>query len=421
MQDASLLAMYNTYGSQPGTHPTYSVYSASGLESAVTSAYQTSQYSRFHGSESPMMYTGLAMHSNPYASAYSESSRTSSCKSVSSDWAEGSSAIYHSQPFAFLNPSRPGTPFVGDAAEIVGFIREAFAKTTSKELPENITITVAPRNVLQASHRLFLNQGIVGLSFNSSSVNPNRAEHDWAHSPDGKLREIFAVAGSLDEVMLVIGHELGHVLTPALGSQKAEEAKAFAFEMAWAHAIFEHDIARLRNSINAAAVNMKPAANGLHDLAFAFVKAATLAGKEPLQLHSQLSLQRDFDIDFESESQETAAAAPLSYVPLASSTPHRAGYHSGGYRNKSNVQNVPFFNNFTWTDLGTGIYGMYIPLTASIFMNDRLLRTDLEQFHKTLGHEYILHHVMQLPDNYVTKILEETIFWVKDEEDKYKP
>lgn len=66
---------------------------------------------------------------------------------------------------------------------------------------------------------------------------------------------------------------------------------------------------------------------------------------------------------------------------------------------------------------------MYIPLTASIFMNDRLLRTDLEQFHKTLGHEYVLHHVMQLPDGYVAKILEDTIFWVKDEEgkDRYKP
>lgn len=399
--------MYNTYGSQPGNRPIYSAYSSSGLENAITSAYQTSQYAgSFHGGRDSATYVALASRSNPYSTMYSESSRchTSSCKSVSSDWAESSSAIYHAQPFAFLNPSRPGTPFVGDAAEIAGFIREAFARTTGRELPENITITVAARNVLQASHRLFLNQGIVGLSFNSSSQ-----------------KKIFAVAGSLDEVMLVIGHELGHVLTPALGSQKAEEAKAFAFEMAWAQAIFEHDIAWLRNSINAAAVNMKPAANGLHDLAFAFVKAATLAGKEPLQLHSQLSLQRDFDIDFENESQATAAAAPISYVPLASSTPHRAAYHSCGYRNKSNVQNVPFFTNFTWADLGTGIYGMYIPLTASIFMNDRLLRTDLEQFHKTLGHEYILHHVMQLPDNYVTKILEDTIFWVKDDKDNYKP
>jgi hypothetical protein len=171
---------------------------------------------------------------------------------------------------------------------------------------------------------------------------------------------------------------------------------------------------------------MRPAQNGIHDLAFAFVKAAAIAGREPLTLHSQLSEQQNFDVNFENELVTTAAAPNPrnitgSYVPLISSTPSRISYHNSGYLNKSNVQNVPWFNNFSWADLGTGIYGMYIPLTASIFMNDRLLRTDLEQFHKTLGHEYILDHVMQLPDGYAAKILEETIFWVKEEKDKYKP
>ncbi|MBI4176246.1 MAG: hypothetical protein HY518_03510, partial [Candidatus Aenigmarchaeota archaeon] len=88
--------------------------------------------------------------------------------------------------------------------------------------------------------------------------------------------------------------------------------------------------------------------------------------------------------------------------------------------NRSTVQNVPWMTNFSWADLGTGIYGMYVPMTASIFMNDRLLRSDLTQFHKTLGHEYILHHVMKLPDGYVAKILEETIFWEKKEGEVHK-
>ncbi len=403
--------MYNVYSSNgAGSHPAYSAYSASGLENAVKSAYQTSQYAgSFQSRDSPMMYVGITSRSNPYASMYSESGCTNlpSCMSVStSDLAGNNSAIYHIQPFAFLNPSRSRTPFVGGAADIAEFIKEAFAKTTGKELPDSITITIAAREKMQQLHKQFLNHGVVGLSLN------------------GSTKEIFAVAGNLDEVMLVIGHELGHVLTPAISSQKAEEAKAFAFEMAWAQTIFLHDIAGLRNSINSAALNMKPAQNGLHDLAFAFVKAATeLKGKEPLALHSEIAAQQDFNLEFENELQATAAAAatPVSYTPLISLTPHRASYHSGGYRNKSRVQNVPFFTNFSWADLGTGIYGMYIPLTASIFMNDRLLRTDLEQFHKTLGHEYILHHVMQLPDGYVTKILEDAIFWVKDEEDKYKP
>ena len=306
--------------------------------------------------------------------------------------------IYHSQPISFLSPSRPRVPFVGGAAEIADFVKEAFLKTTGQELPGDIIITVALRSILQHIHRQFFNNSVVGLSLNGS-------------------REVFAVAGTLDEVMLVIGHELGHVISPALQDGRAEEAKAFAFEMAWAMSVFEHDIAGLRMSINAAALAMKPAQNGLHDSAFAFVKSQTDSGKEPLQLHSQIVWNNG--IDFNDEAVIAAQTSSSSYVPLISST--HSAYVSGGYRNKSNVQNVPWMNNFSWADLGTGVYGMYIPMTASIFMNERLLRNDLEQFHKTLGHEYILHHVMQLPDNYVTKILEDTIFWVKDEKDKYKP
>lgn len=319
---------------------------------------------------------------------------------TSSEKKEKTEAIYHSQPFAFLSPNRPRTSFIAAAFEISAFIREAFAGTTGKELPEDITVTVAPRQQLQLIHKQFFNNSVVGLSLN------------------GSVREVFAVAGSLDEVMLVIGHELGHVFTPTLSSERAEEAKAFAFEMAWAQAIFQNDIGGLRNSINAAALSMEPAQNGLHDTAFAFVKSQATSGKEPLQLHSQIVWNSGIDFDESENAATPPAATPTTYVPLVSS-PSKA-YHSGGYRNVSNVQNVPWMNNFSWADLGTGIYGMYLPLTASIFMNDRLLRTDLEQFHKTLGHEYILHHVMQLPDGYVAKIMEETIFWVDDKPDRYK-
>lgn len=405
--------MYSSYKGYQSSH--WGGYSASGLETAVNSAYPGNYATgSFRIIENNSGYAAVAARSNPYATIYSENTRgSSSFKSVSTDGAgERSATIYEFQPLVFLNPTRQRTTFVGDAAEIADFIRETFAKTTQKELPEDITITVSSRQVLQRIHPQFLKAGIVGLSLNGTS------------------RQVFVAAGNLDEVMLVIGHELGHVFSPPLGNEQAEEAKAFAFEMAWARTIFLHDIAGLRNSINEAALGMRPAQNGLHDMAFAFVKAATLlAGKEPLQLHSEISAQPNFDInDFHNFEEAEAAATihesstqPVSYVPLVSATRHRPGYISGGYRNKSNVQNVPWFNNFSWADLGTGIYGMYMPLTASIFMNEKLLRRDLEQFHKTLGHEYILHHVMQLPDGYVAKILEETIFWVKDEEDKYKP
>ncbi len=396
---------YTTYGSQPSrSYGSSSANPESGLERTIEIAYRTAAIL-----PSYQPYLAAAITANPYATIYS--GRTSSSNKGTAaplSTLESNSAIYHAQPLVFLSPTRPRTPFIAAAAEISQFIKEAFAKTTQKELPEDITITVATREMLQQIHTEFTNSGIVGLSLNGNY---------------GK--EIFVVAGSLDEVMLTVGHELGHVLTPTLPDAKAEEAKAFAFETAWAQTIFLHDIAGLRNSINSATLNMRPAQNGLHDLAFAFVKAATMAGREPLTLHSQLSQQQRFDVNFENEFQAVtataAAATSVSYVPLISSTQGKISYHNSGYLNKSNVQNVPFLTNFTWADLGTGIYGMYIPLTASIFMNDRLLRTDLEQFHKTLGHEYILHHVMQLPDGYVAKILEETIFWEKEEKDQYKP
>ena len=437
--------MYGAYQTQPGrSYQGQNAYSASGLENAVQKAYNGSHNSgsnnSVHAREYSISYVARTARLNPYLSSYSENTRSSlSCLSVSgkdSSTTVSNGAIYHLQPALLLNPKRPKTRFIAAAVELSEFIKEAFAKMMKKEMPEDIAITVAARGLLQQHHKQFFNEGVVGLSLNGSN------------------REIFAVAGNLDEVMLVIGHELGHVLTPTLSNGQAEEAKAFAFEMAWAQTIFADDIAGLRNSINAAALNMKPAANGIHDLAFAFVKAATeLKGKEPLALHTQIAEQPDFNINFENNFFEatatqsrserdvlstsgryasaaadaesdfvrfaTESTAAVGYVPLASATPSRISYNNSGYRNKSNVQNVPWFNNFSWADLGTGVYGMYIPLTASIFMNDRLLRTDLEQFHKTLGHEYILHHVMQLPDGYVAKVLEETIFWVKDEEEMH--
>ena len=406
--------MYGGYSNDSGTYSqtlTAVPQPRSGLEAAVEAAITATTHPRelpnnyaWKSYETMRQHTYVATqmhnHGNNFGRSYTATPYSAPTVKTTINETTAATPIYHGQPITFLSPSRPKAQFVAAATEVAAFIREAFLATTKQQLPDNITITVAPRETLQKLHSQFFNHGVVGLSQNNT-------------------REIFAVAGSLDEVMLVIGHELGHVLSPALNNQQAEEAKAFAFEMAWAQAIFEEDIGGLQQSINQAALSIKPAQNGLHDLAFAFVKAATLiSGKDPLALHAEIAARQDFDI---SNSSFAAAPAQVSYVPLISSTAHRAGYHSGGYRNKSRVQNVPFLTNFTWTDLGTGIYGMYIPLTASIFMNDRLLRTDLEQFHKTLGHEYVLHHVMQLPDNYVTKILEDTIFWVKHEEDKYKP
>lgn len=376
------MAMYDTYlGPAAGAYPSRHY---SGLESAVREAAPS-----FPG-RAGQSYEINQNGAYAAASATPQLQHAYTSSAAITTWETAGKAIYDAQPVAFLNPSRPSTPFIAESGHILDLVREAFLATTQQQLPADIAITVAQRRLLQHIHSQFSNPSVVGLSLNAT-------------------REIFAVAASLDAVMLVIGHELGHILSPTLTDRHAEEAKAFAFEAAWAKAIFEQDIGGFSSSINSAALDMKPAPNGLHDLAFAFVKAAVVAGKEPLSLHSELSAEK---VDFGSDLAATPGQA-ITYVPLSKPMP---GYHSFGYLNKSSVQNVPWLQNFTWADLGTGTYGMYLPMTASIFMNEKLLRNNLEQFHKTLGHEYVLHHVMQLPDGYVVKILEETIFWIKDEE-----
>ncbi|MBI2664288.1 hypothetical protein HYX10_03005 [Candidatus Woesearchaeota archaeon] len=287
------------------------------------------------------------------------------------------------QPTAFLNPQRPATPLVGQSSELMEPIREAFQLTTGQQLPEGIIITIAAREELVQKHIAFLSSSVVGLSI-------------------PETQEVFAAAGNMDEVMLTIGHELGHVIRKQARTAQEEEAKAFAFEAAWAKAIFEHDIAGLRNSINAAALS--PAKNGLHDTAFNFVK--NNAGIEPMQLFNSIS---DGSIT-------AAQVAEGMQLPFYSIRRQNRTKLYGGYLNKSRVQNFPPPHSFFWADLGRGIYGMYVPSTAITTLNEQLLRKDIEQLHKTMGHEYSLHHVMGLPDGYVAEALEEAMFWTSDDE-----
>ena len=84
---------------------------------------------------------------------------------------------------------------------------------------------------------------------------------------------------------MTIGHELGHVFTKSLINKHNEEAKAFAFEIAWLKTIIEHNIAGLQYSFN---LDVKPAKNGLHDIAFAHVKKWLEKGKKAIEIYWEL-------------------------------------------------------------------------------------------------------------------------------------
>ncbi|MBS3105231.1 hypothetical protein J4234_03175 [Candidatus Woesearchaeota archaeon] len=174
-------------------------------------------------------------------------------------------------PELFLNPSRPKARFIGDNNEARSIAEEVFELMMKERLSENISISILPFEEFKALHLIFgaWSSGILGFSIN------------------GGDKRIFIRENHLDALMLVIGHEIGHVLTETLPNKHDEEAKAFAFSIEWARTIKEHNIANLGLSIKGE-LDFQPARNGLHDVAFAFVDFMVKKGRKAMQLHDDL-------------------------------------------------------------------------------------------------------------------------------------
>ncbi len=178
---------------------------------------------------------------------------------------------YHATT-GFLKLYRPQTQFIEGAEEIEGFVKEAFEKTTSTSFPQNIIIRVLDKEDMQHIHEINAGQWsntIQGFSLNGSPY-----------------KFVFVKKGELDKVLLVAGHEIGHVLTPALSNAPDEEAKAFAFEFAWVETIIRYNIANLKENFS---LNMQPAKNGLHNVAAGFVKNIIKKGKIAIELYNELA------------------------------------------------------------------------------------------------------------------------------------
>jgi len=177
----------------------------------------------------------------------------------------------------FLAKNRPQTQFVGDAAEIKKIIEEAFSKTTGQSLPSDVVIRLCTKEELRRLHQPFgtWEEGIQGFSLNRKQV--------------GNFSEVFVKKDFLDKTMLTIGHELGHVFTSPLPNAQNEEAKAFAFELAWMEVIREHDIGGLRACISA---DFSPAENGIHNVAFSWVLRALGKGFRALALYWELAKRK---------------------------------------------------------------------------------------------------------------------------------
>ena len=174
-------------------------------------------------------------------------------------------------PEIFLNPSRPRARFVDDKNEVKSIVDEVFELMVKEKLPENISINILPFDEFKRTHSRFgsWGNGILGFSIN------------------GADKKIFVRENRLDALILVIGHEIGHVLTKTLPNKHDEEAKAFAFSIEWAKIIKKHNIADLGLNIKDE-LDFQPARNGLHDIAFGFVDFMVKKRRKTMQLHDDL-------------------------------------------------------------------------------------------------------------------------------------
>lgn len=174
-------------------------------------------------------------------------------------------------PSIFLSSPRANARFVDDSSEARKLAEEVFELMTNEKLHGNISINVLPMNDFRAAHSQFgsWNNEILGFSIN------------------GKKKLIFVREANLDSMLIVIGHEIGHVLTDTLPNKHDEEAKAFAFSIEWAKTIKKHNIGNLGAGIKNY-FDFNPAKNGLHDIAFAFVDFMMRKGRKAIELHDDL-------------------------------------------------------------------------------------------------------------------------------------
>jgi len=172
-------------------------------------------------------------------------------------------------PIMFLKGNRPSSPFIGKGDDIKHYILDAFEATMGEKLPDDLVISVVTKDELHRKHQEFggeTSNGLQGFAINRRGV---------SHSM------IFVCENELDQLLLTIGHEIGHCMSRTLPAKLDEEAKAFAFELAWMDALVKHDIARMGAAID---LDPRPANNGLHNAAFNFVKRLAKQGRNAMHI-----------------------------------------------------------------------------------------------------------------------------------------
>lgn len=178
-------------------------------------------------------------------------------------------------PSSFVNSNIP-TEFISCGNEqqteaVKKLVEGAFEAATGKKFPKDIAVRICSESQMRQIHEANggkWSPGIRGFSLNRRGFG---------------VSEIFVQEDELAGLMLTAGHEIGHVLSLPMNNPVDEEAKAFAFSMAWMKAVKDNNIGGLYE-----AINPMPAKNGLHNKAFDFVVDLIRKGREAIDVYFDL-------------------------------------------------------------------------------------------------------------------------------------
>jgi len=161
-------------------------------------------------------------------------------------------------------PSRATVQFIGEIEKIKPIIQEIFEKTTGRVLPENIVFEILPKEKFEEK----FGKTTLGVSLNRFPF----------------ISDVLLKENAVPQLLLTAGHEIGHVLSEPMDNAFLEEAKAYAFMLAWLRTIKENNIAGVGEFVKLS----PPAKNGIHDRALNFVLDAVASGKNPLNLFEEI-------------------------------------------------------------------------------------------------------------------------------------
>lgn len=152
--------------------------------------------------------------------------------------------------------------------EIEDAARNIFTLVTGKRINDGVKMNICSLEEFGKVQSLF---GVSGGNVQGFCINKDNV--------------IFVKKTDIANTLVVLGHELGHIFTRELKSKHDEEAKAFAFCIEWVKKIKEKNILNLKDSLT---LNIRPATNGLHNLAFEFILNNLAKGKSAMEIYWEL-------------------------------------------------------------------------------------------------------------------------------------